>query len=256
MPRIHLISIALALIAAAQVEGRQPFKMPAWLQPYPGANEEIKSSPGMEVATYETPLSLDQMVAYHRGLFAERDIPFHPEIYGATAVIRANIEGCGITIQIQQRRSGTFVQITASERPVIPKVTEGDIRRSMEKYDRPVYPAPKVPLPALEWPTWLAAYGVEASPIRKGVDRFKNQYLESEFDSTESRDALQGFYSGLFHAHEYRVMLESSPITPAGRPAVVEGFHTFEHSGRFVIRVDLTPTSPGIHVAMRITAHP
>jgi hypothetical protein len=256
MSRMGLVFIALALIAAARMEGREPFTIPAWLEPYPGANEEVTTSPGIAVATYETPLSLDEMVAFHRGLFSAQAIPFRPEMYGTSAVIRANPEGCSLTIQIRRTKSGTAVRITAAERPLIPKVTESDIRRSMEKYDQPVYPAPKVPLPALHWPSWLAAYGVEASPVRKGVDQFSNQYLESGFDSTEARGAIQAFYSGLLNAHEYRVTMESSPITPSGQPALVEGTHSFEHSGRFVIRVDLSPpTTRGIHVAIRITAH-
>jgi hypothetical protein len=255
MSRMGLACIALALIVAARMEGREPFTIPAWLQPYPGANEEITTSPGIAVATYEASLSLEEMVAFHRGLFAAQAIPFRPELYGNTAVIRANPEGCGLTIQIKREKSGTAVQITATERPVIPHLTESDIRRSMEKYDQPVYPGLKVPLPALNWPSWLAAYGVEGSPVRKGVDQFRNQYMESEFDSTEARGAIQVFYSGLLNAHEYRVGMESGPITPLGKPTLVEGTHSFEHSGRFVIRVDLSPTARGVHVAIRITAH-
>jgi hypothetical protein len=255
MSRAGLVSIALVVIAGAQMQGREPFTIPAWLQPYPGANAEIATSPGKAVETYKTFLSLEKMVAFHRGLFAAQAIPFQPEIYGSTAVISANPEGCGLTIQIRQEKSGTAVQITATERPVIPRVTESDVRRSMEKYDQPVYATPKVPLPALSWPSWLAAYGVEGSPVRKDVDQFKHQYLESDFDSTEARGAIQAFYSGLLNAHDYRVTMESGPITPPGHPALVEGTHSFEHSGRFVIRIDLSPTTQGVHVAIRITAH-
>jgi hypothetical protein len=255
MSRIRLVCIAVALIAGAPMEGSEPFTIPAWLQPYPGVHEAITTSSGIAVATYQTSLSLEEMVAFHRGLFAAQAISFRPEMYGATAVIHANPDGCGLTIQIRQEKSGTAVQITATERPVIPRLTENDIRRSMEKYDQPVHPPPRVPLPALAWPPWLVAYEVEGSPVRKSVDQFRNQYLESECDSTEARGAIQAFYSGLLNAHEYRVTMESSPITPPGKPAVVEGTHSFEHSGRFVIRVDLSPTASGVHVAIRITAH-
>jgi hypothetical protein len=256
MARVGPIWIALALIAAVGMQGREPFTIPAWVVPYPGASAEITTSPGVAVVTYETSISLDEMVAFHRGLFAAQAIPFRPEMYGSSAVIRANPEGCGLTIQIRQKKSGTAVQITATERPVIPRVTESDVRRSMEKYDQPVYPAPRVPLPDLGWPSWLTAYDVQASPVRKGVDQFRNQYLESEFDSTDARGAIQAFYSGLLNANEYRVTMESSPITPPGQPALVEGTHSFEHSGRFVIRVDLSPPAAGgVHVAIRITAH-
>ena len=244
------------MLLTARIEAKDPFTIPAWLTPYPGANEEITTSRGMAVASYQTPASVGEVVAFHRDLFAARGIPFQPEMYGAAALIRADTEDCGLTIQIRQEKSRTTVQITAAERPVIHKLTESDIRRSMEKYDKPVYPAPKVPLPALNWPSWLASYGVQASPVRKGVDRFRNQYLESEFDSTEARGEIETFYADLLEGHEYRVTVESSPITPARQPAIVEGTHSFEHSGRFVIRVDLLPAAPGVHVVVRITAHP
>lgn len=255
MSRMGLAGIALTLSVAACMDGREPFTIPAWLRPFPGANEQITTSPGVAVATYETSSSLEELVAFHRGLFAVQGIPFRPEMYGSAAVIRAYPEGNGLTIQIRREKSGTAVQITATERSAIPTVTERDIRRSMERYDSPVYPAPRVPLPGLTWPLWLVAYEVEGSPVRKGVDQFRNQYLESECDSTDARGSIQAFYSGLLNAHEYRVTMESSPITPPGRPTLVEGTHSFEHSGRFVIRVDLSPTARGVHVAIRITAH-
>ena len=253
--RIKLGFIALALISAAPLAARESFLMPAWLQPYPGANEEITTSRGTVVATYDTSASVDALIAFHRGLFAAQNIPFEPEMYGTSALIRATPEGYSITIQISRKKYVTSVQITAGERPVIPKLTEGDVRRSMAKYDQPVYPGPGVPMPPLDWPSWLAAYGVQASPIREGVDEFRNQYMEADFDSAEPRSSIQAFYSDLLTANRYKVMLESSPITPSGQPAVVEGTHSFERSGRFVIRVNLTPTARGVHVTMRITAH-
>jgi hypothetical protein len=87
------------------------------------------------------------------------------------------------------------------------------------------------------------------------VDRFKSDYLESEFNSAQDREAIQQFYVGLLNSHDYPVTMESSPITPPGRLTVVEGTHTFDGSRRFVIHVDLTPTSGGVHIALRITAH-
>ena len=256
MSRVAVAFIALALVGRVPLDGREPFRIPAWLQPYPGANEEVETSRGRAVATYETYVSLDEMVAFHRGRFAAQNIPFEPEIYGNTALIRANPEGCSLTIQIRKTTRGMAVQITASERPVIPKLTESDIRQSMEKYDQPVNPAPRVPLPALRWPSWLTTYGTGESPVHNGVDRFRNQYLESEFDAAGTREAIQAYYADLLKANDYRVTMESSPITPPGRPSVVEGTRSFDHSGRFVIRIDLTPTARDVHVTLRITAHP
>jgi hypothetical protein len=249
------VQLALLLAEIGQLAGQTPFAIPPWLESYPGAAVETKTSRGMVTANYETAAPLADVIAHYGELFAAQGVPFHPEIYGTAAVIRGDVPGCGLTIQVRKRAAGTSVQVTATQKPVIPKITEQDVRRAMQKYDQPVYPTPKAPLPALRWPSWLTACDDVTPKIRRGVDRFKSDYLESEFDSAQDREAIQQFYVGLLNSHDYRVTMESSPITPPGRPTVVEGTHTFDGSGRFVIHVDLTPTSGGFHIALRITAH-
>jgi hypothetical protein len=85
------------------------------------------------------------------------------------------------------------------------------------------------------------------------VDRFKLEYLVTEFDSAQEREAIQQFYAGLLNSNGYPVTIQTSPITPPERRAVVEGTHTFDGARRFVIRVELTPTAAGAHVVLRIT---
>jgi hypothetical protein len=247
--------LAVLLAGTGQLAGQTPFSIPAWLDPYPGAAVESKTSRGMVTATYETAASLTDVIAHYGELFAAQGVPFHPEMYGAAAVIRGDVPGCGLTIQVRKRAAGVSVQITATQRPIIPKITEQDIRRGMQKYDQPVYPTPRAPIPALRWPSWLTACDDIAPKIRSGVDRFKLNYLESDFDSAQAREAIQQFYVELLNSHGYPVTMESSPITPPERPAVVVGTRNFGGARRFVIRVDLTPTSGGVHVVLRITAH-
>jgi hypothetical protein len=80
-------------------------------------------------------------------------------------------------------------------------------------------------------------------------------YLETEFNSAQDRGAIQQFYVELLNSHDYPVTMQSSPIAAPDRPTVVEGTRIFDGAKRFVIRVDLTPSSGGIHVVLRITAH-
>ena len=249
------IALAVLLAGMRQLAGQTQFSIPAWLEPYLGAAVETRTSGGMVTATYETASSVADVIAHYGDLFSAQRVPFHPEMYGTAAVIRGDVPGCGLTIQVRKRPSGTSVQITATQRPIIPKLTEQDIRHAMQKYDQPVYPTPKAPLPALQWPSWLTACDDVAPRIQKGVDRFKLNYLEIEFDSIQDRAAIQQFYVDLFNSHDYPVTVQSSPITPADRPAAVEATRTFSGARRFVIRVHLTPTSGGIHVLLRITAH-
>jgi hypothetical protein len=126
----------------------------------------------------------------------------------------------------------------------------------MQEYDQPVYPRPQAPMPALAWPNWLGHPEGAALQIQKGVDRFKLNYLQAEFDSISDRASLQRFYSGLLNSHDYRVTAQSSQIAPLDRQAIVEGAHSFSNPGpRFVIRVEFNPASAAVHVVLRITAH-
>jgi hypothetical protein len=247
--------LAVFLAGMGQLSGQPAFSIPDWLAPYPEAAVETKTSGGLVTANYEVVASLADVIAHYRELFAAQGLPFHPEMYGAAAVIRGDVPGCGLTIQVRKKSAGVSVQITATQRPIIPKTTEQDIRHAMQKYDQPVYPTPKAPMPALRWPQWLTTSDDVAATIRKGVDRFKSDYLETEFDSTQDRAAIQQFYVELLNSHDYPVTVASSPITPPGRPAVVEGTRTFGGARRFVIRVDLMPSASGLHVVLRITAH-
>jgi hypothetical protein len=247
--------LAVLLAGMGHLAGQTPFSIPAWLDPYPGAAVESKTSRGMVTATYETAASLTDVIAHYGELFAAQGVPFHPEMYGSAAVIRGDVPGCGLTIQVRKRAAGTSVQITATQRPLVPKITGQDIRGAMQKYDQPVHPTPKAPLPALQWPSWLTACDEIAPEIRSGVDRFKLNYLESGFNSAQAREAIQQFYVELLNSHGYPVTMESSPITPPERPTVVVGTRNFDGARGFVIRVDLTPTSGGVHVVLRITAH-
>jgi hypothetical protein len=247
------VVVAMLLSGMGQLAGQTaPFSMPAWLEPYAGASVETKTSRGMVTATYETAAPVTDVVAHYGELFAEQGVRFRPGMYGTTAVIHGDVPGCGLSIRVRKKAAGASVQITATQRPIIPKVTQQDIRHAMGKYDQPVYPTPKTAMPALRWPSWLTTCDDVDAKIRRGVDHFKLEYLETEFDSAQERDAILQFYVDLLNSNGYPV---GSPVTPSERPAWVEGTRTFDGARRFVIRVELTPKAAGVHVELRITAH-
>jgi len=231
-----------------RVAAQTPPAVPAWLEPYPGVTVETKSIAGSVNVTYEAPATLAAVIGHYRALFAAQSLPFQPETYGATAVIRGEVPGCALTILARQKaHTVVSVQITATQRPAVHRITEQEILHSMQKYDQPVYPSPKAPLPPLAWPAWLTTCEDVSPPIRKGVDRFKLNYLEVEFDSTQDLAAIRQFYLDLLNAHDYPVRVPNA--------AALEGTHNFGDSGRFVVRVEPARTAAGYHVVVRITAH-
>ena len=118
---------------------------------------------------------MTDVFSHYGELFAAQGLSIRPEMYGATAVIKGDVPGCGLAIRVRKRAAGASVQITATKRPIIPKVTQQDIRQAMRKYDQPVYPTPKAPMLALRWPPWLTTSDDVVAKIRRGVDRFKRQ---------------------------------------------------------------------------------
>ncbi len=246
-----LVPVLLLLVAA-----QEALSPPSWMHAYPGTMEQVKASPSLVETSYTTEAAPPDVVAHYADLFAEQGLPFHPQQYGTATLIRGATPGYGLTIQIRKRGTLTSVVVTCTERPIIPRVTQDDVVRSMQEYDQPVYPRPQAPMPALAWPSWLTHPEGAALRVEKGVDRFKLNYLQTEFDSTWDRASLQRFYSGLLSSYDYRVTAQSSPITPLDRQAIIEGAHSFSNPGpRFVIRVELKPAAAGVHVVLRITGH-
>jgi hypothetical protein len=83
----------------------------------------------MVTATYTAAAALADVIKHYEVLFTAQGLPFHPEMYGAAAVIRGDVPGCSLSIQVRTGSPGIAVRVSATERPIIPKVTEQDIRR-------------------------------------------------------------------------------------------------------------------------------
>lgn len=242
------------LIAAAVSAGDAP-TLPSWLAPFPGARERSGSMTGRAWSDYLTKASLDEVIAFYRGMFDARRLAFHPVQNSMTTTIRGAAEECSLEITLQQMTSGTSVRIMCSawaSGPNKPLDTQA-------KYDRPVYPKAKPAVPRLAWPDWLTTCDPAATPeIVSGTDQFELRYMKAEFNTLQDRESIQDFYADLLNAHDYPVWIRSSKITPKDRAVVVEGQHYFgEKPGpRFAIHVESKPVSSGMHVEIRITAHP
>ena len=254
MAAARLVAVLVLACARLPAAGEAP-PMPPWITPFPGASSERSGTmTGWRWSRYLTNAPLDQVVAYYRGLLEGAGLAAHPVTNALTTTIRGAAQECSLEITIQGMMRSTSVQVSCRAWE-----SQGDHLQSQSKFDKPVYPGPKVAVPPLAWPEWLTSCDPGASPeIQKGVDQFKLRYFKAEFTSHMDRDAILEFYAGLLNANSYPVWVRSSAITPRDKKAVVEGQHFFgEKPGPwFGIRVQLTPVGNTLQVELRITAHP
>jgi hypothetical protein len=244
------------VVCAVLLSAQRSSSLPPWLVVYPGADAETNSLPEKTEVTYHTSAPVAGVIEHYREVFSAADVAFQPRMFGSSAIVNSVAPGRNLTIQIEKRRDSTFVRVTCTPRPDIPHYSEADAIHKMEKYDQPVYPKPRPPMPPLTWPEWLRQYDGTPTPIERGVDRFKLNYLRIEFTSSGDRAEIQKYYSDLLNAHDFPVTIESPSITPAVRPVIVEGTHRFGDPGpRFVAHVEITPMNGKFRVEVRITAH-
>ena len=240
--------------ALASAAGDVPV-MPSWMVPYPGATERTRSMTGRAWSNYLAKAPADDVIEYYRGLFEQAGLTFHPVKDGLGTTIRGAPPECSLDIVIQAMGRNTSVAVTCS-------AWASGHMEGQAKYDNPVYPKPRAPLPPLVWPDWLTTCDpAAASPgpeIQKGVDRFKVRYLKAEFTTQMDREAIMNFYADLLNAHDYPVWIRSSSVQPRDHTMVVEGQHFFgdKPGPRFAIHVQLTPAGDAVQVELRISAHP
>ncbi|MGO9260302.1 MAG: hypothetical protein ACLQU1_28945 [Bryobacteraceae bacterium] len=253
-----LLPSILLLACAGPLAGSDTPAMPSWMTPYPGASERTGTQATRVWSSYLAKASLAEVVEYYHGLFDGAGLTFHPVANALTTTIRGAAPECSLEIVIQGLGARTSVQVTCSA-----WASQSEHLQAQAKFDRPVYPQPRVPGPAgtppLVWPDWLTTCEPDAAPeIQKGVDQFKLRFLKVEFTSLQDRDAIEEFYADLLNAHDYPVWVRSSKLTPRDKTAVVEGRHFFggKPGPRFDIHVQLTPVNGAIQVELRMTAHP
>ena len=244
--------------------------MPAWITAYPGASEQTRRmGPAVESA-YTADAPPRDVLSHFRRLFAAAGLKFDPGAAGNGFLIRATPPECDLFIRIHRVDSGTAVEVTCSTGPA-----QGQTQRSleqadqshrshidaMEKFDTPVYPAPRrpvPPMPLLAWPAWLVRVDNVLPEAQRGTDQFRLHYLKTTYASSAPASDIQAFYADLLSANGYRVYFRSPASTPKDRKIWLEADQQVEGRAgrRFVIRIDLTPANGLVTVDLRMTAHP
>jgi hypothetical protein len=209
MMRCAVIAALSMACAAAQFVTPNPSVMPAWLVPYPGVSAENRPTGNSVESGYAVALPPHDVLAHFRTLFASAGLPFQPDPMGFGFLIRAAAPECDLDISIRRRDPDTTVKVTCSPRLAAneqmsnlrAQERSGYARSDpMKKFDTPVYPQPKAPLPPLTWPAWL----VRVDGARLPVEKLPGQ-LKSSFTSQPTREAIQAFYANLLSSHGYRV---------------------------------------------------
>jgi hypothetical protein len=242
-PRVFCAVLALTC-ACGLAAGDAP-AMPAWMTPYPGATEHTRAMGNRVWSNYVTTATLAETIEYYHGLFDREGLVFHPVASSMTTTIRGAASECSLEIILHGMGRNTSVQIAC-----IAWSTGSSEMQGQAKFDRPVYPKARAPIPPLAWPNWLTTCEPGSTPeIQNGIDRFQQKFLKAEFTSTQDRETIQAFYADLLNAHDYPVSIRSP---------VVEGIHYFNSNPgpRFAIHVQLTPVHGAYQVELRITAHP
>ena len=284
--KVLLASFMLLQSAPAQT----PPAMPAWLAPYPGATAETRASSVLIESAYQTSAAPTDVVTHYQKLFAAAGLPFHPNLDGIGTAIRSSAPECDLLIQIRERAPGSSVRVSCAakspeltetapppppEKPTyeqrVAKIHEDSqkaveahwdaVRTSnekMEKYDQPVYPVARPPLPPLSWPEWLVSCEGSQLKVQKGVDQFKLSYLKTTFTSVQDRAKVQAFYAHLLNANGYAVEFQSNRAAPANAKVMVQGaYYPGEKPGpRIIVRAEITPVDIAQQVELRVTRRP
>jgi hypothetical protein len=279
-----LAALVLASWAVAQ---------PAWLQPYPGATPQTRTSSALTESTYDVAAKPAAVIAHYQKLFETAGLPFNPSLDGIGTVVRAAAPECDLLLKIREQPTGASVRVSCAAKspaltavpapaPVarpVPITMQERIAQGREhtrqvledaeqkgrqrdlgmaKFDQPNYPKPKPPLPPLAWPGWLVR--CDGAPLRnqKGVDRFKLNYLVAEFTSPSDPAEVHTFYADLLNANGYPVEFQSGLASQRTGLGWIQGtYYAGEKPGPgLVIRAEITPADGGAHVELRITRRP
>jgi hypothetical protein len=259
------------ILSCAGAAGQSALTAPPWLAPYPGAPADTRTLPNLIESTYQTTAASAAVVAYYGKLFESAGLPFTPTFDGMGTVVRASAPECDLMIKIREQDSGAFVRVSCavkspamvavptappSPKPAIrtPITTPEVLSRAeeasrnrvleMRKYDEPVQTRPRT---APSWPAWLLdPEGGKLTIRRTAAD---STFLSSSFAVAAEAPAVQTFYTDLLESHgcavsRGRAWIESS--CPLGTRSATQ----------LIVRAEMTPTSGGTQVNLRVSSIP
>lgn len=90
--------LILPLLLACLCYGQTP-KMPTWLLPYPGAEPETSTFPGIVEASYTVAAAPAEVITHLRKLFDSAGVPFAPNLDGIGTSIRASVPECDLLLR-------------------------------------------------------------------------------------------------------------------------------------------------------------
>src|SRR5215467_10999184 len=159
-PFTRAVLHALALSAAQQAAMCQtPLSLPAWLESYPGAAPEVRTTSVLVRSTYTTAAATPVVVEHYRKLFETAGLRFQPNSDGIGLAIRGAADECDLLIQIRQRSGGTFVDVNCAAKSqassysaakTVQVPSSDHARRVAELGIHPTYH--DAPAPPLVWP--------------------------------------------------------------------------------------------------------
>ena len=281
-------SVSVALAAS--------LTLPEWLAPYPGATPNTQASAGLVESSYTADGTPVEVAAHYQKELAAAGVTLQSNDDGMGIAMRASIPECDLLIRVRERRGGTFVSASCSEKSPasaqatylqnprampnrlgLPANVRGQIATdpsrqheehmaSMKKFDQPVQPPTQVPI-ALKWPSWLvhmpsADHGLE---IQRKKYEGGIEYLESSYITSAPMTSIYDFYATLLKANGFYIgghvaTGSTSTLVQQNADGSVEGRLSPNGvgNGSLKIRVDFARMflNQPITVRLSVTAYP
>jgi hypothetical protein len=228
------IALAIALFAAAPAFSQVAFPFPAWLENFPGATPDLRSTDSLAESSYSVDAQPSEVIAHYRKLFEAQGLPFQANFDGMGWSIRAEAKECNLLIVIRQRPEGTFAKVdcvakdaasaaapAAGNIEIITGTTKAkdsgtagskatsDWAERVRQHNQEFPPAKfnkdhhDMPAPPLEWPDWLTH--VRGAPLKpkSGMDPAKYAYMRAQYTTNVPMTEIFDFYRNLLKEHGY-----------------------------------------------------
>jgi hypothetical protein len=184
-------------LALARAFAQEAPEFPSWLQSYPGAVPEVRTSGLVRESTYTVAAQPADVLAHYRREFAGAGLAFE----ATETSLRASARECDLLIRIGAVPDGASVDATcaaihwtrvnnAAPSPKLPGTSFHRIRRD-------------APAPPLVWPAWLTHIDGKELHIQTGANPAGDAMLRARYTTTAPMTELYRFYRDLLSAHEY-----------------------------------------------------
>jgi hypothetical protein len=232
-----LVFATFGFLVLVPAFSQQASLLPAWLESYPGATPDVRSSGSVVESSYTAAAQPADIVEHYRKLFEAAGLPYQPNDDGIGTSIRAEARECDLLIQIRSRPEGAFVAVNCSAKTqtsssssptdvqviaIRPPSRRGATGLSpasaqphlstaelMEQHQKKVAELGihreyhDAPAPLLIWPAWLVHISGGALRAERGVDQSKNAILKARYTTNVPMTEIYHFYRDLLNSHEY-----------------------------------------------------